>query len=223
WQVLYTKQITQKAKKFRDGVLRLASCGSSGRQGIIRYDMFAWVVGSHVVRPFSTTNGIMIMLYDATRTLLDSGFLKMDEIIISGESLAFDAHLVDIGEIECDHKSPMDLKAPEKKLQEWEAMYSSHITQKNKKYHDGILGLSLCGSYQKQQHYQAIHDLHGVTPLKLQGIDIKVTLLTEDGTVLSHKFLKLSEDVTTGSALKLSNYLVEVGEPRRSHKGKVLL
>ena len=54
------------------------------------------------------------MLYDATRTLLDSRFLKKDEIIRSGESLAFDAHLVDIGETEEIHKSPMDLKAPER-------------------------------------------------------------------------------------------------------------
>ncbi|CAK9166279.1 unnamed protein product [Ilex paraguariensis] len=154
---------------------------------------------------------LTIMLYDATRTLLDSRFLKKDEIIRSGESLAFDAHLVDIGETEEIHKAPMGLKAPERNCRvvgnrgtlheqedeahngspvvEWDAMYMSHITQKNKKYHNGILLLALCGSYQKQ-----------------------VTLLTEDGNILSRKFLKLLEDVTTGSALKLPNYLVEVPE-----------
>ena len=32
WQVLYTTQLTQKAKKYHDGFLRLAICSSLGRQ-----------------------------------------------------------------------------------------------------------------------------------------------------------------------------------------------
>lgn len=32
WQVLYTTQLTQKAKKYHDGFLRLAISGSLGRQ-----------------------------------------------------------------------------------------------------------------------------------------------------------------------------------------------
>lgn len=38
------------------------------------------------------------MLYDASKRQLDCRFLKKDEIISSGESISFDAHLVDIGE-----------------------------------------------------------------------------------------------------------------------------
>ncbi|KAF8380008.1 hypothetical protein HHK36_027477 [Tetracentron sinense] len=82
WQALYTTQMTQKAKKYHDGFLRLASCGSQGRQ---------------------------VMLYDANRKLLDSRFLKNDEVVGSCETLAFDAHLVEIGDPEENHKPLLDL------------------------------------------------------------------------------------------------------------------
>ncbi|XP_059644411.1 uncharacterized protein LOC132286161 isoform X2 [Cornus florida] len=214
WQVLYTTQITQKVKKYHDGILKVASCGSQGRQ---------------------------VTLYDTSRRLLDSRFLKKDEVIGSGESLAFDCHLVDIGVPEGDHKSPMDLnvqgrscnavgktgllhgqqarhsssvecgiselsnsgspqnclKAIKTAVKEWHALFTTQITQKAKKYHSGILKLAFCGSYRMQ-----------------------ATLLNEDGTILSSKYLKLSEDVRTGSAFELPNYLVEVGEPRTCPEGK---
>lgn len=38
------------------------------------------------------------MLFDASKKLLNSRFLKKDEVISLGESIAFDAHLVEIGE-----------------------------------------------------------------------------------------------------------------------------
>lgn len=44
------------------------------------------------------------MLYDASRNLLDSRFLKKDEVIGSGEAIALDAHLVEVGEDQGDHK-----------------------------------------------------------------------------------------------------------------------
>lgn len=40
------------------------------------------------------------MLYDSRRNLLDSRFLKSDELVKSGESLSFDGHIVEIGELE---------------------------------------------------------------------------------------------------------------------------
>ncbi|PKI51729.1 hypothetical protein CRG98_027892 [Punica granatum] len=83
WQVLYTTQVTQKAKKYHDGYLQLVTCGSLGRQ---------------------------VMLYDASRKLLGSRFLKKDEIIGSGFSVTFDAHLVDIGEPEGQGAAPTNSK-----------------------------------------------------------------------------------------------------------------
>ncbi|XP_034706394.1 uncharacterized protein LOC117930050 isoform X2 [Vitis riparia] len=193
WQALYTTQITQKAKKYHDGFLRLSIGGSQGRQ---------------------------VMLYDASKKLLDSRFLKKDEVIRSGESLTFDAHLVDVGEPEGNHKPVMGLnvqginckevgesgilhgeqnnsKASKAVLRKWNALYTTQITQKSKKYQSGILRLVSCGSYQMQ-----------------------VTLLNEEGSTLSSKFLALSVDVRTGSTIELPKYLVEVGEPWTNLEGE---
>ncbi|XP_059276353.1 uncharacterized protein LOC132030657 isoform X2 [Lycium ferocissimum] len=190
WQVLYTTQMTQKAKKFHDGYLQLVMSSSHCRQ---------------------------IMLYDATRRLLDSRFLKKNESIMSGQLVTFDGHLVELGECEEGQKPPKqiipqgkhtmelgkrgpihDEVAVHNKLPaEWDVMYTTQITQKAKKYSNGILKLSSCGSYQSQ-----------------------VTLLTEDGIILCRRFLKLSEHVTTGATLNLPNYLVEVGDMRTSAEGK---
>ena len=57
--------------------------------------------------PFSVP--FQVLLYDASRKLIDSRFLKKGEAIRSGESIAFDAHLIDIGEPEGNYKSPADL------------------------------------------------------------------------------------------------------------------
>ncbi|KAG5539507.1 hypothetical protein RHGRI_019902 [Rhododendron griersonianum] len=217
WIVLYTTQITQKAKKYHDGILRVATCGSQGRQ---------------------------VTLYDVSKRPLDSRFLKKGEVIGSGESLAFDGHLVDIQEPEGDHKPPVDLKVQGRNctasgrtglsdgqethhssieigrsassdsvlpppnclkpvktfMREWHALYTTQISQKAKKYHSGILRLASCNSYQMQVGY--------------------ATLLNEDGTILSRKYLKSFEDVRNGSTFELPKYLVEVGEPRTCPEGE---
>ncbi|XAR55163.1 hypothetical protein NMG60_11030578 [Bertholletia excelsa] len=201
WQVLYTMQLTQKAKKYHDGILRVGTSGSQGRQ---------------------------VTLYDISRRVLDSRFLKKDEKIESGESLALDGHLVDIGEPDGDQKPKTNLnvqgrisfassitadkgnsgssktvspkhcpKAVKTSTREWWVLYTAQVTQKAKKYHDGILRLVPCGTHQMQ-----------------------ATLLNEDGTLLSQKYLKLSEDVNIGSMFELPNYLVEVGDPRTSPEGE---
>ncbi|KAK9926354.1 hypothetical protein M0R45_023590 [Rubus argutus] len=184
WKVLYTTQVTQKAKKYHDGFLQIASSGSFGRQ---------------------------VMLFDATRKLLDARFLKKDEVIGSGESFAFSAHLVDVGEPK-GHEALADLQFQGKdcyvqktgklcgeddcivvndfEVKEWEALYTTQITQKSKKYHVGILRLASSGSFRN-----------------------KVTLLGEDKTILSNKYMNLSENIKTGSTLELPKYLVEVGIP----------
>ncbi|XP_004246089.2 uncharacterized protein [Solanum lycopersicum] len=190
WQVLYTTQMTQKAKKFHDGFLQLVMSSSHCKQ---------------------------IMLYDATRRLLDSRFLRKSESIMSGNSVTFDGHLVEIGECEKDQNPRKDISPQGKHIKdlvkrgpirgevavhdkfsaEWDVMYTTQITQRAKKYCNGILRLSSCGSYQSQ-----------------------VTLLTEDGIILCRRFLKLSEHVTTGTTLNLPNYMVDVGDIRTSSEGK---
>ncbi|XP_038874788.1 uncharacterized protein LOC120067307 isoform X2 [Benincasa hispida] len=185
WQVLYTTNITQKAKKFHDGFLKLSICGSLGRQ---------------------------VMLFDENRKLLDSRFIKKDETVKSGESIAFDAHLVEIGECEKDHKPPKILSNQgsssgeggtrvlhgrkncfsENEIstgKEWNVLYTSQMTQKSKKYHNGIIKVSSSGSHLRQ-----------------------VTLLNEDRSILSSKHFSLSKNVRIGEILELPKYLVEIGE-----------
>ena len=50
-----------------------------------------------------------MILFDESRKLLNSRFLKKDEVIRSGESIAFDGHLVEVGELDGDHKPLIDL------------------------------------------------------------------------------------------------------------------
>ncbi|KAI3691879.1 hypothetical protein L6452_31681 [Arctium lappa] len=210
WQVLYTTQLTQKAKKFHDGFLRVAISGMRGRQA---------------------------MLYDETKRLLDSRFLRNEEIIRVGESLRFDGHIVDITELEdntslkdtnvdgksCYMQNTAQLKihnehlaelmkretnkssvtascpyATKTNLTEWDVLYTTQVTQKAKKFHDGVLKLASCGSQGRQE----------------------ATLLAEDGTILSHRHLKLCEDINSGSLFNMPNYLVEVGEPRKHSEGE---
>ncbi|GAV68678.1 DUF2439 domain-containing protein [Cephalotus follicularis] len=192
WQVMYSTQVTQKAKKYHDGHLRLAICGSMGRQ---------------------------VMLYDQSWEQLSSRFLKNNEVIRPGEVITFDGYLVDIGEPGVDHQSVADEnfqgnnsniversgimhrpqicpKSDKSVLKEWHALYTGQITQKAKKYQSGILRLESCGSYRMQ-----------------------VTLLTEDKITLTSKFLDLSEDVKEGNTYTLPKYLVEVGEQCLNSEG----
>ncbi|KAI3689901.1 hypothetical protein L2E82_47871 [Cichorium intybus] len=200
WEVLYTTQLTQKAKKFHDGILKVAIAGLRGRQAV---------------------------LYDETRKQLDSKFLKNDEVITAGESMKFDGHIVDIIELK-DHKPLKDTNVDGRNcnkqntmqskihnehlnefkkhetnkfttktdLKEWDVMYTTQVTQKAKKFHDGVLKLSSCGSQGREE----------------------ATLLSEDGTVLSHRYLKLSEDINSGNLFNMQNYLVEIGEQKKDSR-----
>ncbi|RZC56505.1 hypothetical protein C5167_015357 [Papaver somniferum] len=186
WHALYTTQLTQKSKKYHDGTIQLETSGSQ------------------------------VLLYDSRKMLLDSKFLKKGEVVRSGETMLFDGHLVEVGDPEvntcfptartglehdlkpnygtsCVNKDSelVNLEAQEEKIREWHAMFTTQVTQKARKYHDGFLQLSICVSQRKQ-----------------------VILLDEEGTILSKKYLNSSEVVKTGLTLAVANYLVEIGDPK---------
>ncbi|KAL0446486.1 UNVERIFIED_CONTAM: hypothetical protein Slati_1776500, partial [Sesamum latifolium] len=69
WSVAYTKHVKQKRKVYQDGFLELQSSRHK------------------------------VMLLDEWDKLLESRFVKKDDVIKSGETLAFDCYLVDIGEL----------------------------------------------------------------------------------------------------------------------------
>ncbi|KAL5747740.1 hypothetical protein ACOSP7_024757 [Xanthoceras sorbifolium] len=215
WQVLYTTQLTQKSKKYHDGFLRLKICGLQGRQ---------------------------IVLFDENRKLLDSRFLRRDEVIKSSESVAFDGHLVEIGELEENCEPLVDLNAngnnsniagkseamhgqqtyiknnkydgkvfrrsdvsgygaPQSSLDpknsstnEWQVMYTTQVTQKAKKYHDGFLKLAITGSFLRQ-----------------------VTLHDDGKRLLNSRFLKKDEIIRSGESISFDAHLVDIGEPQENH------
>ncbi|CAL5214982.1 unnamed protein product [Lathyrus oleraceus] len=197
WQVLYTSQMTQKAKKYHDGFLRLDLCGSRGEQ---------------------------VRLFDASRKLLDSRFLKKDDVIKPGESIAFDTYLVDISEDQVSHtpdssvqgNNCTNLKRIEKidrqktsldtdshvtvGKHEWKVLYTTQLTQKAKKYHDGFLQLECCGSLGRQ-----------------------VILYDLSKRPLERRFLKKDEVIEAGSMVYFAGHLVDVGEPEGSHQSPVKL
>lgn len=47
------------------------------------------------------------MLYDETRSLLSTRFLKKEDVLRSGISLAFDAYLIDIGDPEVKNETTL--------------------------------------------------------------------------------------------------------------------
>lgn len=45
-------------------------------------------------------------------------------------------------------------------------------------------------------------------------------MIAEDGTILSHRCLKLLEDIKDGGSFNMTNYLVKVGEARKLSEGR---
>ncbi|KAF7828115.1 uncharacterized protein G2W53_019279 [Senna tora] len=194
WQVLYTTQVTQKAKKYHDGFLQLVIYGSRGKQ---------------------------VTLFDASRKLLDSRFLMKNDIIRAGESLAFDAYLVDIGEKQGNHDPDSSVQGDKctdaegiRKMQrqrnsldthvtarsEWQVVYAARSTKKIKKYLDGFLQMAILGSQERQ-----------------------VVLCDLSKTPVERRFLKKDEVIRPGQSLYFDGHLVDVGEPEGSHQSPINL
>ncbi|XP_021894809.1 uncharacterized protein LOC110812357 isoform X5 [Carica papaya] len=144
WQVLYTMQLTQKAKKYHDGFLQFRTRGSLGRQ---------------------------VTLFDASRKQLDSRFLKKDEVIESGISITLDGHLVEVGEYEANLVQGNNLNISGKEIRhgtynllesdksvrkEWQVMYTTQLTKKAKKYHDGFLQIADVGTQGRQENLKKV-------------------------------------------------------------------
>ncbi|XP_056173589.1 uncharacterized protein LOC115661740 isoform X1 [Syzygium oleosum] len=184
WHTLYTTHLTQKSKKYHDGFLRCMSSGSMTRQ---------------------------VFLYDMSWKLLDSRFLNKAEEVSPGEMMEFPGHLVEVGNSEANHESLRDLNAcgnsinslhklnmqkqqhnvttVKSAVKEWQVLYTTQVTQKAKKYHDGFLQLEVRGSLGRQ-----------------------VTLYDASRKVLVNKFLRKDEVLGTGKSLVFDSHLVDIEE-----------
>nr|CAB3453220.1 unnamed protein product [Digitaria exilis] len=144
WTALYTAQLTQKAKKYHDGFVRLVQAGPHVKQ---------------------------IVLLDEDGQVLGSRHLKSGESIESGKKCHFPNYLIDICEeinqnMDFDNtnsevtassgKTEPDKGAagrPGRFMEEdseWNALYTTQLTQKSKKYHDGIIRVKHMGSHARQ-------------------------------------------------------------------------
>ncbi|OEL20018.1 hypothetical protein BAE44_0018959 [Dichanthelium oligosanthes] len=234
WTVLYTAQVTQKAKKYHDGFVRLVQAGPHVKQ---------------------------IVLLDEDGQVLGSRHLKSGESIESGKKCHFPNYLIEICEAKNQNKGgehpseasmvhtrpkngettsnkmglgassksqkyvtpqkfhdldgtksevttssgkpetdkveavaagcPGSLMGVDSGFKEWNALYTTQLTQKAKKYHDGLIRLMQIGSHARQ-----------------------IVLLDEYGEVLGNRYLKSVESVESGTKCQLLNYLVEVCELR---------
>ncbi|XP_040383667.1 uncharacterized protein LOC107304949 [Oryza brachyantha] len=234
WNALYTTHLTQKAKKFHDGVVRLVQVGSHAKQ---------------------------IVLLDEEGEVLAIRYLKSGESVESGRKCHFPNYLIEICEVKSEKQAlesdtsgkPMVQRSGEKTskktgsdstskslkfitpqifhdlegskssntagsskphptrigvvdagssgnimvstdsgFKEWSALYTTQLTQKAKKYHDGVIKLVHIGSHAKQ-----------------------IVLLDEEGGVLGSRYLKSGESVESGMKCQLPNYLIEVCEMRK--------
>ncbi|KAI3900190.1 hypothetical protein MKW92_018405 [Papaver armeniacum] len=206
WHALYTTQLTQKSKKYHDGTIQLETSGSQ----VLLYDSRKMLLDSkflkkgEVVRSGETMvfDGHLVEVGDPEGSSLGrtAGALKRADIA-HGEGLVkasrarmgLEHDLKPNYGASCVNKDSelVNLEAQEEKIREWHAMFTTQVTQKAKKYHDGFLQLSICVSQRKQ-----------------------VILLDEEGTILSKKYLNSSEVVKTGLTLAVANYLVEIGDPK---------
>ncbi|EYU45254.1 hypothetical protein MIMGU_mgv1a022355mg, partial [Erythranthe guttata] len=162
WSVMYTKHVRQKRKVYQDGFLELPSSRNK------------------------------VMLYDEWDKILESRFVKKDDVIRSGESLSFGSYLVDIGEL-CGRQKPTSTANCQEK--DTKVLYTTHITQKAKKFHDGFVQLVVRGSQGRQVKLYDINKRH-----------------------LDSRFLKKDEIVRSGESLPFEGYLVEIGEEEGDHK-----
>ncbi|KAG8056532.1 hypothetical protein GUJ93_ZPchr0002g25511 [Zizania palustris] len=237
WTALYTAHLTQKAKKYHDGVVRLVQVGSHAKQ---------------------------IVLLDEEGEVLGIRYLKLGESVESGKKCHLPNYLIEICEAKSEKKGveptcteqpmaqtrqrsgenksnkmgsgPMskslkfirpkilhDLEESKSEntsgsskpkatdvevvasgisgnimgltdsgFQEWNALYTTQLTQKAKKYRDGVIKLMQIGSHAKQ-----------------------IVLLDEEGGVLGSKYLKSGESVECGMKCQLPNYLIEICEIRK--------
>ncbi|KAL0409245.1 UNVERIFIED_CONTAM: hypothetical protein Sradi_1858900, partial [Sesamum radiatum] len=103
WSVTYTKHVKQKRKVYQDGFLELQSSRHK------------------------------VMLLDEWDKLLESRFVKKDDLIKSGETLAFDCYLVDIGELCGGYKPASTLnQGKDGKVEEKSGSFYSSNSQNRK-------------------------------------------------------------------------------------------
>uniref|UniRef100_A0A0E0B210 5'-3' DNA helicase ZGRF1-like N-terminal domain-containing protein n=1 Tax=Oryza glumipatula TaxID=40148 RepID=A0A0E0B210_9ORYZ len=256
WTALYTTQLTQKAKKFHDGVVRLAQVSSHAKQIILldeeggvlatRYlksgesletgkkchfpnylieiceaksvnkGCYFCIANTQVYKLIPRRNlwckqdqgvgRIQVTKQDQVQRVNHSNLPVhrnfMCEMFVSTSTDLEDSKSSNtagsskpetskIGVVDAGSSGSI-MGSTDSGFKEWSALYTTQLTQKAKKYHDGVIKLVQVGSHAKQ-----------------------IVLLDEDGGVLGSRYLKSGESVESGMKYQLPNYLIEVCEIRK--------
>ncbi|KAK3133171.1 hypothetical protein QOZ80_6AG0533310 [Eleusine coracana subsp. coracana] len=238
WAVLYTAQMTQKAKKYHDGVVRLVKAVPHVKQ-IVLLDEDGQVLGSRHLKSGETIEsgkkcvfpnylieiceaknekeGVYASEEPMVQTGAKSGENTSDKMglssvsksqkFISPQNIQFletksevtaSSRKQDTGKAEVVASgSSGSFMGTDSSFKEWNALYTTQLTQKAKKYHDGILRL-IVGSHARQ-----------------------IVLLDEDDGVLGSRYLKSVESVESGTKCQIPNYLIVVSDLRnQKNEGK---
>ncbi|CAN6174095.1 unnamed protein product [Urochloa humidicola] len=234
WIALYTTQLTQKAKKYHDGFVRLVQAGPHVKQ-IVLLDEDGQVLGSRHLKPGESIESgkkchfpnYLIEICEAknqnkggeqtseesmVHTRQTSGgnacnkmrlgalsksqkFVspqKFHDLIDTRSEVTASSGKPETAKVETVAAGrPGSLMEPDSGFKEWNVLYTTQLTQKAKKYHDGIIRLMQIGSHARQ-----------------------IVLLDEYGEVLGNRYLKSVESVESGMKCQLPNYLIEVCELR---------
>lgn len=86
------------------------------------------------------------MLYDEWDKLLETRFVKKDDVIKSGETVTFDSYLVDIGELYGGHQPTSISKCQEKDSKVSEKSWSLYSNNSQSNQFSVILPQCLCSS-----------------------------------------------------------------------------
>ncbi|KAM0876685.1 hypothetical protein ACQ4PT_036016 [Festuca glaucescens] len=235
WHAMYTTQMTQKAKKFHDGFVRLRPMGSHSKQ-VVLLDEEGEVLGSRYLksgecletgkqctfpnylieigeaknlnkggernsseeptvqtRPTGVGNANNKVGTGATSSLKFISPQKFHYLDESQSEVTSSSNKPELGksEVEAASSDGSLMGSTDSSSKEWRILYTTQLTQKAKKYHDGVLRLMQVGSHAKQ-----------------------IVLNNEDGVVLGSRYLKSGESIESGTRCQFPNYIIEVAELR---------
>ncbi|XP_078441915.1 DDE family endonuclease isoform X1 [Wolffia australiana] len=198
WIVTYTKHLRQKRKVYQDGVLEF-HCSSNK---VLLYDDTQKLLESRMLKKDEIIDAGTTLTFEAH--LVDVGDfdkshhatqdifstvnqgkprVKLENVQKSvGRTFHVQKNIQGGGK-----STTVCSNIVNDKDREWIVMYTSQITQKAKRYHDGILKLVASGLHTAQ-----------------------LMLLNEAGSMLCSKFHQLSKCLAVGDTFEMPNYLVEI-------------
>ncbi|CAA7403843.1 unnamed protein product [Spirodela intermedia] len=199
WIVTYTKHLRQKRKVYQDGTIELHRPSNK----VLLYDDSSKLLDNRLLRKDELIECGVTLTFETH--LVDIG--ELDETHNPLQDMHADGShgksKVKVGRVQKFEvkKNPRDIDRSTNisandvrvKDSEWDVLYTAQVTQKAKRYHDGVLRRVTCGSHMAQ-----------------------LILLKEDGSTLSTKFQKLSECLVVGNTYEMPNYLVEICAQRNS-------